>query len=205
MHAFEPTRWAYKKLSRNLSANPGIRETVKARQVFLTSPVSPQVPIQVESSWPLHNSEGVNSLHGGKANDTDGALSFTLDEYVKAEGIQKLNLIKIDVDGHEATVLAGASASIRRFRPALIIEWAPALDEDGALRMALEELLRSGYGVRGIGGRLKELSSLEELQVRIPPERWYPHPNGTHADTFSGIKGPETYVPSYPGLTTAAG
>ena len=93
VHAFEPTRWAYKKLSRNLSANPGIRETVKARQVFLTSPVSPQVPIQVESSWPLHNSEGVNSLHGGKANDTDGALSFTLDEYVKAEGIQKLNLI----------------------------------------------------------------------------------------------------------------
>jgi FkbM family methyltransferase len=45
-----------------------------------------------------------------------------LDSLVAEAALDRLDLIKIDVEGHEASVLAGATQTLRRFRPALIFE-----------------------------------------------------------------------------------
>ena len=50
-----------------------------------------------------------------------GALHRALEPF----GCRNLNLMKIDVDGHELPVLQGASETLRRFRPILVMEMSP--------------------------------------------------------------------------------
>jgi FkbM family methyltransferase len=57
----------------------------------------------------------------------DGATSFstlvvTLDELAEWEGLSRLDYLKIDVEGVEAQVLAGARKTITRFRPIIQVE-----------------------------------------------------------------------------------
>jgi FkbM family methyltransferase len=47
----------------------------------------------------------------------------TLEETWRAVGEPEVSLIKIDVEGAEAGVLAGSSALIERSRPAILVEW----------------------------------------------------------------------------------
>lgn len=46
----------------------------------------------------------------------------TLDRVVDARGLARLDLIKVDVEGAEPAVLAGAERTLRRFRPAVMLE-----------------------------------------------------------------------------------
>jgi FkbM family methyltransferase len=46
----------------------------------------------------------------------------TLDRFVKEHGIQKIDLIKIDVEGYEFNVLKGAGKTLLEYKPLLFIE-----------------------------------------------------------------------------------
>ncbi len=45
------------------------------------------------------------------------------DDIVNELGLERIDLLKIDVESHEAFVLNGLEQSIRRFRPLIIMEW----------------------------------------------------------------------------------
>lgn len=49
----------------------------------------------------------------------------TLDALVRAQGLDRVRLIKIDVEGHDREVMAGAIALIDRYHPVLIFEFSP--------------------------------------------------------------------------------
>jgi len=71
------------------------------------------------------NTQG--NLSGNKINENatenySWVEIYTLDEFVKAQNIPNLDLIKIDVEGFEFKVLKGAENSIKAFRPILFIE-----------------------------------------------------------------------------------
>jgi FkbM family methyltransferase len=51
--------------------------------------------------------------------------SVRLDSWANARGIERLDLLKLDVEGSELAVLDGAQETIRRFRPVAIIECNP--------------------------------------------------------------------------------
>ena len=61
-----------------------------------------------------------------------------LDDVVGAEGLERVDLIKIDVEGHERDVIEGARETLRRFRPAVILE---SGHESAADRGSLAEML----------------------------------------------------------------
>lgn len=63
-------------------------------------------------------------------------LGKTLDTLVDEQGIQRIDLIKIDVEGFEPNVLFGAKRTIQKWKPSMIVE---ILDESHAA--AIEELL----------------------------------------------------------------
>jgi len=46
----------------------------------------------------------------------------TLDDFVKSQSLNRIDLIKIDVEGYELKVLSGASNSLAQFRPSIILE-----------------------------------------------------------------------------------
>ena len=71
----------------------------------------------------------------------------TLDALVSALNLTRLDFVKADVEGYEAAMIAGAGATLRRFRPALLLEHDPArLVRAGASNEALwGVLLAQGY------------------------------------------------------------
>jgi methyltransferase FkbM-like protein len=73
--------------------------------------------------------------------------TVSLDEYVSRAGIMRLDAIKIDVDGYEYKVAAGARETLRRFKPHLLMEvGAYTLRAAGDSIESLIALLRSlGY------------------------------------------------------------
>ena len=54
----------------------------------------------------------------------------TLDAVVAEHSLERVDLVKIDVEGFEQQVLSGARETISRFRPRLIVEWHAAFFED---------------------------------------------------------------------------
>lgn len=72
----------------------------------------------------------------------------TVDELVEINGLDRLEFIKIDAEGHELEIVRGGLASLERFRPALLIESEARAHEPGALSHLdeLDGLLRPlGY------------------------------------------------------------
>jgi len=56
----------------------------------------------------------------------------TLDDFAAAEGLSRLDFIKVDIEGWEPHFLRGARATLARFRPVVMIEVAePALERVG--------------------------------------------------------------------------
>jgi FkbM family methyltransferase len=79
--------------------------------------------------------------------------STTLDAYCDASGIDKIRLIKIDVEGAELDVLRGASHVLGTIRPdAVVIEFAPVLLTDSALTWTklLTKFASYNYSIRGL-------------------------------------------------------
>lgn len=138
--AFEPTRFARAKLVRNLELNTELAGRVMVEQMFLTDSSTGSVPEAIYSSWPLKRLSNLHKKHGGAAKDSSGTAAMKFDDYVVTHSIQRVDLIKLDVDGYECHVLRGAMHILKTYRPVIVMELAPyALREAGE---SLEELLR---------------------------------------------------------------
>ena len=48
---------------------------------------------------------------------------ITLDSWAEEKGIRRLDFIKLDVEGYEANVMAGAAGLICTFRPSILMEF----------------------------------------------------------------------------------
>lgn len=126
VYAFEPTDFAVAKLRRNLALNPDLAACVSLQQCFLLAERTDKLPSAVPASWPVgswHND--LHWGHQGKSEVLTAATATTADEFCAEAGIQRIDFVKIDVDGHEYPVLRGFRQSLERFRPTLLIEIAP--------------------------------------------------------------------------------
>ena len=83
-----------------------------------------------------------------------------LDALVAAMDLPRLHLAKIDVEGYETAVLQGALGTLRRFRPALVVELArDRLERAGSSPDELWDLLLSlGYAAEALPGPRPERS-----------------------------------------------
>ena len=154
--AFEPTRFAFHKLQRNVMLNPVLAPRIRALQVALLESEVAKVPEHIYSSWPLDARDSLHAVHGGQLQDTNGAVATSLDQVIDTLGLDRVNFVKIDVDGHEPQVLAGAVQTLRKFRPKILVEWAPYLFEgrEALLNPALAELSAIGYRARVAGSKV---------------------------------------------------
>ena len=71
--------------------------------------------------------EGLNAIGDHIANPGVGVAATetveldTLDDFVAARGLDRLDLVKLDAEGSEARILEGGVASLRRFHPLLLV------------------------------------------------------------------------------------
>ncbi len=137
--AFEPTDFAFRKLSRNLELNPELANRVTACGCFLTGADADQVPSAIYSSWPLAREPGLHAKHLGREMGTGSARARSLDSILDELADRKVQLVKLDVDGFECDVLRGATTLLRNVRPIFVMELAPYLLEERGT--SLEELV----------------------------------------------------------------
>jgi FkbM family methyltransferase len=71
----------------------------------------------------------------------------SLDDWIDATGLTSTDVVKIDVEGYDGFVLEGALATLHRYRPTLLIEWAPA-----HLRACGYDPARLAQHLFGLGG-----------------------------------------------------
>jgi FkbM family methyltransferase len=170
VYAFEPADFAFEKLERNLKLNPELEARTQARQALLAATTAAKARAEIYASWPLEQVETVHPKHRGRLVTTSNAKLDTLDIFVEREGIERLDLIKLDVDGNELQVLIGGRAALAKFRPLLVMEMSPYVhSEEQSSFAALVELLREcGYSIRDAGSWKPLPLRAEELESLIP-------------------------------------
>ena len=131
--AFEPNPRTFSRLKTHISLN-GLESSITAVAAGLSdTPRSGYLDTVAGNS-------GADFLSDhGEAIELD-----TLDHYCEVNKIARMDLIKIDVEGHETHVLKGAQRMLEACRPAVMIEFnVAALQRAGSSTAELEALLRS--------------------------------------------------------------
>jgi FkbM family methyltransferase len=132
IYAFEPTLYAIDKLKENLSLNPSLRQQTFIHHALLTNQSDSSAPDSIPSSWQLSDcgNDERHPQHGGRYRRLGDAAVVTLDQFAKQRSLQRIDLIKLDVDGNEWPVLWGAAQTIARFKPTIIMEFSLDYDKE---------------------------------------------------------------------------
>lgn len=153
--AIEPTDYAYRKLVKNLSLNDFPQ--VKALQLALADRAAPRQTISFRSSWRSDRRQHVATT----------VVDFvTLDDCCASERITRVDLVKLDVDGHEFGVLAGGLGTLRGSRPALLMETG-AWHFEEPTRNPLTLLRDLGYGFWDTR-TLEPFADVDAIHRRLP-------------------------------------
>lgn len=98
----------------------------------------------------------------------------TLDSLVAEQGLQRVDFVKVDVDGYEGKVLRGAQETLKRWHPQILFEISPtAMATHGDEAVALLQLLaKLGYALfdedrRPITDSLRLLQSAGNYSVNV--------------------------------------
>ncbi|MCU1376264.1 MAG: hypothetical protein JWO68_3550 [Actinomycetia bacterium] len=142
VHAFEPGQETGRYLAANIAAN-GLENVV----------VHPLGLYDQDGTLVLNYNEhhpGGAFISDTEATDGDqeSIAVRTLDSWAAEVGLDRLDVVKMDVEGAELRVLAGAVDTLRRFRPKLILECnpVPLRRFQGATADALVSALEAAMG-----------------------------------------------------------
>ncbi len=144
VYSFEPDPNNYKRLETNLSLNNF--SNICINQLGLGDRAGTFSIAKVNSG-----NQGMNRVVKRNSNyqNLQQIQVITLDSYVTENKIDKIDLIKIDVEGFEYNVLKGSKTVIDTFHPTFFIE----LDNDNLLEQGssakhlIELLVDSGYDI----------------------------------------------------------
>jgi FkbM family methyltransferase len=127
--AFEPTRYGYSELTKNIAINNF--QNIRPKKIALGSVNKKNVNISYQANkYTTGDVSGIRSSwlnQDGKITsvqiETEDYCDFlTLDSFVEQEEINRIDILKIDVDGLELDVLQGSINSILNFKPVIILE-----------------------------------------------------------------------------------
>jgi hypothetical protein len=110
--------------------NPSLGTTITLNEIGLSNEKG-QVPFDFDTQ----------SIHHGTASESVSVT--TLDEYLSTHGIDQVDVLKLDVEGHEPQALEGAQATLSDHRiKAIVIE---TIVGHGPLGRARRLLAQAGY------------------------------------------------------------
>ena len=160
VYAFEPTGENYRSMEKTIELN-GLKNVVPCKyalgrekgQVVMTNSMASSTNAYLDkSAMPYTGTETVDVI--------------TLDEYVKEHGLQ-VGLIKVDVEGAEQELLAGALETIKTQKPTLLFSIYHNASDFFSIKPILEELdLGYKFKIRhpAIGTVLMETMLIAEVE-----------------------------------------
>ena len=158
--AFEPSVDNVAILRKNVDANgatnvtvvpSGIGDTVETRRLSLDA-----------------DNKGKHSLVEGAGRSEEISVT-TLDRARAERGIERVDLIKMDIEGWEAHAFAGMRETLRRDRPTIFFEYAPARIKiaGGDPFAMIRSLGRLGYDLFAIDERTSKLVPVADGDTRL--------------------------------------
>lgn len=168
--AIEPTDYATSKLEANIALNPELADRIVCRQVMLVDRDGGIEVPPLHSSWPLTGEADLHEQHGGRLMPTRNARAMTLDSLIRECGIERVDFIKLDIDGHECGMLRGARETLRSWHPTILLELSPhQLDENGgSIEDLVDQLAAVGYVLQDLASRAALPTSGAGLRALIP-------------------------------------
>lgn len=170
IYGFEPSRKNYERCLENIRLNQV--GNIQVTQVAVSDVCDELTLLNI-----FENNAGGAKI-GSSSVSIEGAekvSAITLDDFVRENGIEKLDLIKIDIEGFELRALKGALNTIQKFKPILFVELDDRLQEEqGASAKGLVSFIRSlGYNLQNAetGEPVTEESKLENVHLDIICQR----------------------------------
>lgn len=154
-HAFEPDPITCEVLDKNLS---------KYRNVTINQTAVSDRDGYIDLFLDPHHS-GDNRSQFTEGRRAIKVSCCTLDSYVKKANLERVDFLKIDIQGGEIPALEGATALLHRFRPLVLIEIAPEFDSgSGAINQYIARLVeQKSYRAYAIEKGLPVYLSKREL------------------------------------------
>lgn len=149
--AFEPDPGNFMLMKKNLALNGTLSANIKAFPYGL-GPCSGHFDFYFDEKRPMSGS--LKPVDGFRKQTVD---VFAGDLLIVDKGMNKPDLIKIDVEGYEGEVLSGFTELLKE-SPTLIVE---VLTKEGGKKV--EDILQSGYKYFGIIEETRELLEKNEL------------------------------------------
>ena len=144
--AFEPTQENFKLLEQNASLNKltniqpcnfGLSNLQKEIEIYL--------PEDQEGDPKNFGTYRIELNTEEKKQKSEKILVRPGDDVVLEKKLEKLDFIKIDVEGHETQCLLGLKDSIKKFQPVITIEWNDDLTREGFKKNDLWNTVLEGY------------------------------------------------------------
>jgi FkbM family methyltransferase len=138
VHALEPDPDNFEHLRRHIAWN-GLEEVVQARCLG----VSDRPETVAMKRHPGNSGHTAIAPQG----EIGGITLTTLDAYCKGAGLDRLDVIVLDVEGYEERALRGAEKTLSQFKPIVLVElFEPVMEQQGSSPEAAARLLTDhGY------------------------------------------------------------
>jgi FkbM family methyltransferase len=150
VHAFEPFERVFEQLQRNICLNPTLPVVLDCCAV---TDVDGEAVLYIPSA----RDAGTNaSLVAGLFEQKGGAAvpAVRLDGYCQTRGLSKVDLVKMDCEGAEPSVLRGMKEVLRSHQPDLVIEVLPQTADQ--LDLIFQHSLYHRYLITPEGPTLRE-------------------------------------------------
>jgi FkbM family methyltransferase len=156
VHAFEPMRAGYNTIEKNLRAN-GLESRVKLNASGLSNREGIGRMREVENMF------GSFVIRDGYLEGSVAVQLTTLDAYCRDQSIDTIDVIKIDVEGHEPEVLDGASQMLAERRIHVMI-----IEEDNHRASLYQGIMARGFCCGYFNpwtGQFEELKVVDECTI----------------------------------------
>lgn len=142
VHAFDPVSEQHADLRANVERNK-LQNVVPERLIITDRAGTMEINLGSEDNA---GTASVNLVYR-ENQATERVDCTTLDAYLSEHGVKRLDVLKIDVEGHEPFVLRGVAETLRKLRPLLLVEVrGEMLEELGSSRETLfQQIAVHGY------------------------------------------------------------
>ena len=161
IYGFEPVKSTFDKLQKNVSLNHF--SNIYLNQLAL-SDKNETVFYQSKEG----HSGGTMMTKESKVNSPNFIEAMTLDNFVEMNLIEKIDFIKVDIEGFEMNFIKGALQTLKKHKPSIFIE----VDHDKLIRQnsSPEELLSI---LKSIGYKVLHVKTNEEIKPSNQKEKHF--------------------------------
>jgi FkbM family methyltransferase len=162
VHAFEPNPYTFQRLKINVSVNE-----LTNVNIYDCALGESNSNIQFNIFPKDFCNSGMSSkyMETAKTRKID-VVQKTLDSFIEENNINKVDFIKMDIQGAEMDMLTGAAGTISRFRPTIFTEACEPYNDTKLLYQVLKDY---GYNILLIGE--KETNAMESI-TQVKDGNW---------------------------------